>query len=98
VCLHRRNGIIQPQVLPRGPLIETLKISQDSFPHHLDVPVVLNEAYAYVLFDIVTVDVYLLENNLVYTVQVPLVMHYVQCVQSNTISHARGRYGREIYP
>ena len=35
----------------------------------------LSEAYAYVLFDIVSVDVYLVENNLVYTVQVPLVMH-----------------------
>jgi hypothetical protein len=28
----------------------------------------MSEAYAYVLFDIVNVDVYLVENNLVYTV------------------------------
>jgi hypothetical protein len=52
-------------------------MSQDSFPRDLEFPVVLREAYAYVLFDIVSLDVYLVENNLVYTVQVPLVMHSV---------------------
>ena len=58
----------------------------------------LSEAYTYVLLDIISVDVYLVENNLVYTVQVPLVLHCVQCVQNITISHANERYGREIYP
>jgi hypothetical protein len=77
VCLHWRNGIIQPQVLPASRLNEILKISQDSFPCDLEAPVVLSEACAYVLFDIVSLDVYLVENNLVYTVQVPLVMHSV---------------------
>jgi len=37
----------------------------------------LSEAYAYVLFDIISVDVYLVGNNLVYTVQVPLVWRSV---------------------
>ena len=37
----------------------------------------LSEAYAYVLLDIISVDVYLVGNNLVYTVQVPLVWHSV---------------------
>jgi hypothetical protein len=58
VCLHWRNGIIQPQVLPASHLIQILKISQDSFPRDLEFPVVLSEAYAYVLFDTVSVDVY----------------------------------------
>jgi len=77
VCLYWRNGIIQPQVLPPSRLIQILKINQDSFPRDLEVPVVLSEAYAYVLFDTANIDVYLVENNLVYTVQVPLVMHSV---------------------
>ena len=64
-------------MLPPGRLIQILKISQDSFPRGLEVPVVLSEAYAYVLFDIVKVDVYLVEDNLVHTVQVPLVIHSV---------------------
>jgi hypothetical protein len=64
-------------VLPPSRLIEILKISQDSFPRDLEVPVVLSEAYAYVLFDIVSVDMYLVENNLMCTVQVPLVTHSV---------------------
>jgi len=71
------NGIVQPQVLPPSLLIQILKISQDSFLCDLEVPVVLSEAYAYVLFDSFSVDVYLVENNVVYTVQVPLVMHSV---------------------
>ena len=70
------GGIIQ-QVLPPSRLIQIMKISQGSFPRHLEVPVVLSEPYACVLFDIVSVDVYLIQNNLVHTVQVPLVMHSV---------------------
>jgi hypothetical protein len=65
VCPLWGNGIVQPQVLPPGRLVQIMKISQDSFPRGLEVPVVLSEAYAYVLFDIVKVDVYLAENNLV---------------------------------
>jgi len=37
----------------------------------------LSEAYAYVLIDIISVDVYLVRNNLVYTVQVPPVWRSV---------------------
>jgi len=69
VCLRWRNGIIHPQILPPSCLIQILKISQVSFLRDLEVPVVLSEAYAYVLFYIVSVDVYLVENNLVYTVR-----------------------------
>jgi hypothetical protein len=77
VRIHCRNRIIQPQVLPPSLLTQILKISLQSFPRDLEVPVVLSEAYACVLFDIVSVYVYLVENNQVYTVQVPLVMHSV---------------------
>jgi len=37
----------------------------------------LSEAYAYVLVDIISVDVYIVRNNLVYTVQVSLVWRSV---------------------
>jgi hypothetical protein len=98
VCLHWRNGIIQPQVLPPSRLIQILKISRDSFLCYLEVPVVLSKAYACVLFDIVSVDVYLVENNLVCTVKVLLLNAFcVQSVQINTISHPNERYGREIH-
>lgn len=55
-------------------LVEILKISQDSFPRDLEFPVILSEAYAYMLFDISAVDTYLVANNLVCTVKVSLVM------------------------
>jgi len=65
---------VQPQALSPVRLIEILKISQDSFPRNLEVPVEQSEAYASVLYDTINVEVYLVRNNLVYTVQVPLVM------------------------
>lgn len=77
VYLHGKNEIIQPQVLSPIRLMQILKVSQDSFPRDLELPIALSEAYAYVLFDIVSVDVCLVDHNLVYTVQVPLVMHSV---------------------
>ena len=100
VCLHWRNGVIQPQVLPPSRLIQILKISQDSFPCDLEVPVVLSEVYAYILIDIVKVDVYLVENNLVYSIQVPLVMHSVFNVFKIIPfpMQVKEGYGREIYP
>jgi hypothetical protein len=75
-------------MLPPSRLIQILKINQDSFLRDLKVPVVLSEVYAYVLFDVVSVDVYLVKNNLVYTVQVPLVMHSVFSVFRVIVSHA----------
>ena len=66
-----------PNVLPQSRPIQILEISQDSFPRDLEFPVFLSEPYACVLFDMVIVDVYLIENNLVYTVQVPLVWRSV---------------------
>jgi hypothetical protein len=72
-----KNEIMQPQMLSPICLMQILKMSQDNFPRNLEIPVVLSEAYAYVLFDIVSVDVALVEHNLVYTVQVSLVMHSV---------------------
>jgi hypothetical protein len=61
-------------VLSLNRLNEILKVSQDSFPRDTEVPIILSEAYAYMLFDISTVDTYLVANNLVCTVQVSLVM------------------------
>jgi hypothetical protein len=77
VCLHWRSGIVQPPVLSPVRLMEILKISQDSFPSDLEVPVKLSETYAYILYNIVNVEVYLVRNNLVYTAHVPLVMNSV---------------------
>ena len=74
-----------------------LIISLQSFSWDLDVPIVLSEAYSYVLFNIVSVDVYLIENNLVHTVQVPLVMHSVFNV-FRVILFPMQVKGREIYP
>jgi hypothetical protein len=96
--LTLENGITQPQVFPPGRLIQILQISQDSFQHDLEVPVVLSEAYAYVLYDIVSIDVYLVANNLVHSSGAIGNAFCVQCVQNNTISLASERYGREIYP
>jgi hypothetical protein len=36
VCLHWRNGIVQPQVLPPSCVTQILKISQDSFPRDVE--------------------------------------------------------------
>jgi hypothetical protein len=77
VCLHWKNGIVQPQVLSPVRLMEILKISQDSFPRDLEVPVEMSKAYAYLLYNIVNVEVYLVKGNLVYTSEVPFVIHSV---------------------
>jgi len=76
ICLHWKNGIVQPRVLPPARLLEILRMSQNSFPHDLEVPIELSEAYAYLLYNI-SVNVYLVKGNLVYSVQIPLVMHSV---------------------
>jgi hypothetical protein len=52
-------------------------MSQDSFPRDLEVPIELSEAYTNLLYNIISVDVYLVRGNLVYSVQIPLVMHCV---------------------
>jgi hypothetical protein len=41
------------------------------------VPVQLSEAYAYLLLNYVTIDVYIVGRNVVYIVRVPLNTHYV---------------------
>jgi hypothetical protein len=77
VYLHGKSEIMQPQVLSPIRLMQILEMSKDSFPRYLEIRVALSEAYAYVLFDTVSVDVYFVEHNLVYSVRVPLVMHSV---------------------
>jgi hypothetical protein len=69
VYLHGKNEIMQPQVLSPIRLMQILEMSKDSFPRDLEVPVALSEAYANVLFDIVSVEVDLVEHNLVYSVR-----------------------------
>jgi hypothetical protein len=76
-CLSAKGGIIQPQVLSPSHMIEILKSSQDSFPRDLQVPVPLSDAYAYLLINILSIDVYMVGNNLVYIVRIPLATHYV---------------------
>jgi hypothetical protein len=66
ICLHWKNGIVHPQVLPPARLLEILRMSQDSFPRDLEFPIELSEAYACLLYNIISVDVYLVKGNLVY--------------------------------
>jgi hypothetical protein len=58
-------------------MIQTLRSSQDLFPRDLQVPVQLSKAYTYLLINIVTIETYIMGNNLVYIVKVPLVTHYI---------------------
>jgi hypothetical protein len=51
VCLHGKNKIIQLEVLSESRI---LKISQNSFPNR----VLISKAYAYLLFEIFSVDIY----------------------------------------
>jgi hypothetical protein len=74
VCLNQKSGLVQPQVLSPNRLMEILKISEDSFPRDLEVPVILSQAYAYMLLDISRIDSYLADNKLIYIVLIPLVM------------------------
>ncbi|PNF34241.1 hypothetical protein B7P43_G17488 [Cryptotermes secundus] len=76
-CLNARSGIIQPQVLSPGYLIQILKSSRDSFPRDLQVPVQLSEAYTYLLINVITIETYVVRGKLVYVVRVPLVTHHV---------------------
>jgi hypothetical protein len=74
-CLGAKGGIIQPQVLSPSHMIQILKSSQDSFPRDLQVPVPLSDAYAYLLINILSIDVYIVGSNLVYMVRIPLATH-----------------------
>jgi hypothetical protein len=76
-CLNAKTGITQPQVLSPGHMIQILRSSQDTFPRDLQVPVQLSEACTYLLINILTIETYIVGNNLVYIVKVPLVTHYV---------------------
>jgi hypothetical protein len=76
-CLSAKGGIIQPQVLSPSHMIQTLRSSQDSFPRDLQVPIQLSEAYTYLLINILSKETYIMGNNLMYIVKVPLVTHYV---------------------
>jgi hypothetical protein len=76
-CLQWKNGIVNPQVLSPVRLMEILLTSQDGFPRDLEVPVKLSEAYAHLLYDIVDVKVYFVQNKLLYVVEVPLVTNSV---------------------
>jgi hypothetical protein len=75
-CLNARVGIIQPQVLSPNHISQILKSSQDSFPRDLQAPVQLSDAYTYLLLYIITIEIYIVGNSLVYIVKVPLVTHY----------------------
>jgi len=61
--LKWEEGDYTATILSTSRLIQILKISKDSFPLDLEVSILFSKAYAYVLFDIVSVDVYLVENN-----------------------------------
>jgi hypothetical protein len=74
-CLSAKQGIMQPQVLSPIHLIEILKSIQDSFPRDLQVLVPLSEAYLHQLVNIVSIEIYIIDSNLVY--EVPLVTHYM---------------------
>jgi hypothetical protein len=54
--------------------MEILKISQNSFPREMEVPVILSQAYAYMLLGISSVETYLVANNFVHIVLIPLDM------------------------
>jgi hypothetical protein len=76
-CLSAKTGVLQPRVLSPNHMIEVLKKSRDSFPRDLQAPVPLSDASAYLLINILAVDVYIVGNNLVYIVRIPLVTHHV---------------------
>jgi hypothetical protein len=76
-CLSAKSGIIQPQVLSPSHIIQTLRSSQDSFPRDLQVPVPLSKTYTYLLINILSIETYIICNNLMYIVKVPLVTHFV---------------------
>lgn len=78
-CLTAKQGIMQPQTLSPSHLIEILKSSQSSFPRALQVPVVLSEVYLYQLINIVSIEIYIVEHNLVYMVNAMLVHHVNDC-------------------
>jgi hypothetical protein len=72
-----KHGFTQSQLLSASHLIEIFKSSQDNFSCDLQVPVTLRETYLYQLVNILNIEVYIEDNNLLYVVKVPLATHYV---------------------
>jgi hypothetical protein len=76
-CMNAHKGVMQPQILSPSHLMQVLKDSQDSFPRDLQVPTPLSEVYTYQLINIVTVEVYIVDDKMVYVLKVPLTSHSV---------------------
>jgi hypothetical protein len=76
-CSYARQGILQSQVLSPSHFLDILKNSQESFPRDLQVPLILSDANLYQLVNIIGIEAYIVNTNLVYVVKVPLATHYL---------------------
>jgi hypothetical protein len=75
-CLSAKGRIIQPQALSPSHMIETLRSSQDSF--HVIYKFQFHQMkLTYSLINILGTETYIMGNNLMHIVKVPLVTHFV---------------------
>jgi hypothetical protein len=70
--VNSHKGVIQPQLITPAQIFEKVKLSRDDMPSDLSLPVTTSATYQYLLLRIISIDVYLQGNFLVYVIRLPL--------------------------
>ena len=75
--LVAKKGILHPAIITPVQLISELKQVVDSLPHGVDFPAPLDPLNANLLLNIVELQVYFQNNNLIYIINIPLVESFL---------------------
>jgi hypothetical protein len=70
--VNSHKEVILPQLIPPAQIFEQVKLSRDDIPSDLSLPVPTSATYQFLLFRIVSIDVFLQGKFLVYVVRLPL--------------------------
>ena len=70
--VNSQKGIIQPQLITPAQILEQVKLSQADMPSDLSLPIPTSAAYQHLVLRIVSIDVFLKGNFLVYVIRLPL--------------------------
>ena len=70
--VNSQKGIIQPQLITPAQILEQVKLSQADMPSDLSPPIPTSAAYQHLVLRIVSIDVFLKGNFLVYVIRLSL--------------------------
>ena len=70
--VNSQKGIIQPQLIIPAQILEQVKLSQANMPSDLSLPIPTSATYQHLVLRIVSIDMFLKGNFLMYVVRLPL--------------------------